>query len=149
MPFTITNTMKYFKLICIEGEIVIIADDAMEAGYIGMEISNQMNYTLMDVEPVKMSAKDYYPNKLDVLMDIDSDMFEDLPFDEFYEWRVCSHELVPGIHSVIRVTNKTTGKIREHAYKSRGHAVRKVKSLMKNPDVTFSVATDAGVVGYP
>jgi len=49
--------MKYFKLICIEGEIIIIADDAVEAGYIGLEISNQMNYTLVDVIPVKMNKK--------------------------------------------------------------------------------------------
>ena len=149
MQSTIQNTMKYFKVTCIEGEIIIIADDAMEASYIALEVSNQMNYSLIDVEPVKMSKGQYYPNKLDALMDIDSDMFDELPFDEFYEWRVCSHELAPGIHSIIRVTNKNTGKIKEHTYKSRGHAIRKVKSLMKKPNVTFSVATDAGVVGYP
>ncbi len=140
--------MKYFKLICIEGEIIIIADDAVEAGYIGLEISNQMNYTLVDVIPVKMNKKITTQTNGKQLVTSTWDVWW-LPFEEFYDWRVCTHELVPGIHSIIRVTDKNTGKIKEHAYKSRGHAVRKVKSLMKDPDTHFTVATDAGVIGYP
>ena len=142
-------TMKYFKLICIEAEIVVVARDEEEAAWVGMELCNSQNYTLVDIEPVKITKNSYYPNKIQAVMDIEEGLFDDLPFDEFFEWRVCEHELLAGYHSVMRVEDKKTGKIKEHVYKSRSAAVKKVKSLMANPDVQFTVATENGVVGYP
>nr|BDD44256.1 hypothetical protein 2 [bacterium] len=141
--------MTYFKLICIEAEIVVVAKDEEEAAFVGLEICNSQNFTLVDIEPVKMGKGDYYPNKWQAVKDIEEGLFDDLPFDEFFEWRVCSHELLPGWHSIIRVHDKKSGKVKEHVYKSRHHAINKVKSLMKNPNVRFDVATENGVVGYP
>ena len=141
--------MKYFKLICIEAEIVVVARDEEEAAWVGMEICNSQDFTLVDVEPVKMTKDSYYPNKWQAVKDIDEDLFDDLPFDEFFEWRVMSHEILPGYHSIIRMQDRTNGKITEKCYKSRSAAVKKVKSLMSNPDIEFTVATEKGVVGYP
>ena len=117
--------MKYFKLICIEAEIVVVAKDEEEAAWVGMEICNSQDFTLVDVEPVKMTKDSYYPNKWQAVKDIDEDLFDDLPFDEFFEWRVMSHEILPGYHSIIRMKNKDTGKITEKCYKSRSAAVKK------------------------
>jgi len=47
------------------------------------------------------------------------------------------------------MTDRDTGKISEKSYKSRSAAVRKVKSLMANPGINFTIATDKGVVDYP
>ncbi len=55
--------MNYFKLICIEAEIVVVAADEEEAAFVGLEICNSQNFTLVDIEPVKMGKGDYYPNK--------------------------------------------------------------------------------------
>ena len=143
------KSMKYYKITCLEAEVTVVAKDEEEAAYVALEIANSQSYTLIDIEEVKISKKGYFPNKWQTVKDIDTEMFDDLPFDEFYEWRVCSHELLEGYHAIIRVKNKDTGKVKELVYKSRSAALNKIKALMKDKNVSFDVANANGVVGYP
>lgn len=138
--------MKYFKITCIEAELVIVAKDEEEAAWIGMTIANENEMNLLDVTPYKMHRNAYFPNKWQAVKDIELDLMEDVDWQDFYEWRVCSHELLDGYHSIIRVHDK--GKVKECAYKNRGAAVNKVKKLMKQ-GLQFDIATDAGVTTYP
>ena len=141
--------MKYWKVICLEAEITVIAKDEEEAAFVALELANSQDFTLVDIEPVEIDKKSgYYPNKWQAIKDIDDDLLEDVSFEEFFEWRVCSHELLDGFHSVIRIYEKN-GRIKEKAYKSRSAAMNFVKRLMANPDVKFDVCTDKGVVGFP
>ena len=65
------------------------------------------------------------------------------------EWRGNAWELSDGYHSIIRVHNNKTGKVKERVYKKQAAAVAYVKKLMKDKDVYFDIATENGVIGYP
>ena len=138
--------MKYFKIICLEAEVVIIAKDQEEAAWTALQLSTEHDMTLIDVKPIKRDKRAYFPNKWQQIKDIDVDLFEDIDFTDFYEWRVCNHELMDGYHSVIRIHEK--GKIKECVYKSRSAAVNRVKKLMKQ-NIKFDIATESGVTSYP
>ena len=88
--YYLRNTSSYLH----RSEIVVVAKDEEEAVWVGMEICNSQDFTLVDVEPVKMTKDSYYPNKWQAVKDID-EISDDLPFDEFFEWRVMS-KILPG-----------------------------------------------------
>ena len=143
-------TMKYFKITAVEAEVIVVSKDSEEAAWQALQICNSQGYTLIDINEIEIDPrKDYYPNRADSLIKTDADMFEPLEFDEFMEWRGNAWELSDGYHSIIRVHNKKTGKVRERVYKKQAAAVAYVKKLMKDKDVYFDIATENGVIGYP
>lgn len=142
--------MKYFRVVAVEAELIVVSKDAETAAFEALEICNSNGFTLIDVEPIHLDLrKDYYPNKVETIMKAPSELFEPLEFDDFMEWRGESWELSEGFHSVIRIHNKKSGKISEKAYKSRAAAINRVKKLMKDENVYFEIATENGIVGYP
>ena len=145
-----TLTMKYFRVVAVEAELIIVSKDAETAAFEAMDVCNSQGFTLVDIEPIELDLrKDYYPNKIETIMKAPSELFEPLDFDDFMEWRGDAWELSDGFHSVIRIHNKKSGKIREKAYKSRAAAINRVKKLMKDETVTFEIATENGIVAYP
>ena len=76
--------MKYWKVICLEVGITVIAKDEEEAAFVAMELTNSQDLTLIDIEPLKIDTKNgYFPNKWEAIVDIDQDLLEDVSFEEF------------------------------------------------------------------
>jgi hypothetical protein len=57
-----------------------------------------------------MAKKKYFPNNWDAYNEVDPEMFEDLPFDQFMDWKVGGWELPSSVSCIIREKNLRTGK---------------------------------------
>ena len=86
------------------------------------------------------SKKPYYPNNWKKYKDAPDEIFQSLPWEEFYDWRVCNWEFMDSVMAVIRVENTRTGKIKEHSYQRMKHATNKLQELMKDPDNVITIA---------
>ena len=142
--------MKYFRVVAVEAELIVVSKDAETAAFEALEICNSNGFTLVDVEPIHLDLrKDYYPNKVETIMKAPSELFEPLEFDDFMEWRGESWELSTVSIALFAFITRKSGKISEKAYKSRAAAINRVKKLMKDENVYFEIATENGIVGYP
>jgi hypothetical protein len=54
-------------------------------------------------------------------------------------WKVANWELPSSVCCLIRVTDLTTKKVKEHVYQQRNAAQRKVAQLMTTENVEFTV----------
>ena len=86
-----------------------------------------------------MSGKRYYPNNWEQYKDAPDEMFEPHLFEEVMEWKVAGWELPSSVCCIIRVRDSKTYKIKEHTYMRETAAQNKVRQLMKNPDIEFTV----------
>ena len=76
--------MKYFKITCIEAEIVIVAKDEEEATWTGLQLANENDMNIIDIEPIRITKNMEFPNKVKAIMEIDAEeLLEDLDFEEF------------------------------------------------------------------
>ena len=76
-------------------------------------------------------------------------MFQELSFEDFYEWRVHGWEIPEPYLCVIRVFNKKTGKIKEYSYKQANAANNKIQQLTTDPDNEITIADDEEVTPTP
>jgi hypothetical protein len=86
-----------------------------------------------------MAKKDYYPNNWTEYKDSPDDMFIPHTFEELMSWKVANWELPSSVCCLIRVTDLTTKKVKEHVYQQRNAAQRKVAQLMTTDNVEFTV----------
>ena len=81
----------------------------------------------------------YFPNNWDAYNEVDPEMFEDLPFDQFMDWKVAGWELPSSVTCIIREKNLRTGKIKEHVYSRPSAAKKKVSQLMDEGEAECTV----------
>ena len=93
----------------------------------------------------KARRKSYFPNNLKAIQEAPSEFFEPIAFDEFFEWRVGGWEIPSSVMCIIREQNVTTGKVKEHIYKQRASAERKIRDLMHKENTELTIATEDAV----
>ena len=93
----------------------------------------------------KARRKSYFPNNLKAIQEAPSEFFEPIAFDEFFEWRVGGWEIPSSVMCIIREQNVTTGKVKEHIYKQRTAAERKIRDLMHQENTELTIATEDAV----
>jgi len=81
----------------------------------------------------------YYDNNWDLYKSAPDDFFIQHTFEELMEWKVAGWELPATVCCVIRVQNQESKKVKEHVYRSAAAAKRKVKKLMTEEDIEFTV----------
>ena len=93
----------------------------------------------------KRVRKSYFPNNIKAIQDAPAEFFEPIEFDEFLEWRVGGWEIPSSVMCIIREQNVTTGKVKEHIYKQRASAERKIRDLMYKENTELIIATEDAV----
>ena len=87
----------------------------------------------------------YFPNNWKAIKNAPSEYFEDLPFEEFMDWRGEQWQLPSSIECIIREQNIKTGKVKEYVYVTKGHAQRKVNSIMRKGESEFFLVDKEGM----
>ena len=96
-----------------------------------------------------MSGK-YFPNNWQGIHDAPDEAFEEIDFEDFMDAAMQWH--IPSSHScVMRVENRATGKIQEHAYKTTRGAQNKIVQLVEDPDNVIMICDDQTIhlLKYP
>tara|TARA_R100000781_G_scaffold87042_1_gene53564 strand:- start:1437 stop:1742 length:306 start_codon:yes stop_codon:yes gene_type:complete len=88
--------------------------------------------------------KKYFPNNWKAYKDSDDEMFYDHTFEEFMSWKVAGWELPSSVCCIIRVTDKSTKKIKEYVYDHPKAAMNFVGKLMEQGH-EFTVVDDEAV----
>ena len=84
--------------------------------------------------------KPYFHNNVKALMDVPSECFDSIPFDEFMDWKIGGWELPSSCNYIIREQNIKTGKIKEYIYQKPSAAKKKLEQRMESGDCEFIVA---------
>ena len=87
-----------------------------------------------------MTKRKDFPNNWQEYKDADDDMFHAHTYEEIMSWKVAGWELPSSVCCVIRVTDVTTKKVKEHVYSKRSAAQAKVDQLINMPGIEFTVA---------
>ena len=74
--------------------------------------------------------KPYFPNNWDAYNEVDPEMFEDLPFEQFMDWKVAGWEIPSSVCCIIRETDPITKKVKEHVYSKKLPALKFINKLM-------------------
>ena len=74
--------------------------------------------------------KPYFPNNWKKLKDVPEELFENIDFEDFMDWKITEWELPASVACIIRVTNRKTGKIKEHVYSKPKAAINFINKLM-------------------
>ena len=96
-------------------------------------------------KPKRRTKRAYFPNNVKAIQNAPSEFFEPIAFDEFFEWRVGGWEIPSSVMCIIREQNVTTGKVKEHIYKQRASAERKIRDLMYQENTELTIATEDAV----
>ena len=86
--------------------------------------------------------KPYYANNWQAFKDCPAEFFEELPFEQFMDWKVAGWELPSSVVCIIREENLETGKIKEHVYQREHAAKKKVLKLMQEAESKFTVCNN-------
>ena len=76
-----------------------------------------------------MTKKKLFANNWKEYRDTPAELFPEVPFEEYMDWRVHGWEILPTHCCVIRASTNT-GKVKEYVYKTDLGAKRKIKKLM-------------------
>ena len=83
--------------------------------------------------------KPYFHNNVKALMDVPSECFDSIPFDEFMDWKIGGWELPSTCNYLIRERNLSTGKVKEYAYRKPSAAKKKLEQRMQFGNLEFTV----------
>ena len=81
-----------------------------------------------------MAKKKLFANNWKEYRDTPWEMFPDVGFDEYMEWRVHGWEILPTHCCIIR-TRTHSGKVKEYSYKRWSAAEKKINKLLDDPDM--------------
>ena len=88
--------------------------------------------------------KPYFPNNVEAYRGAPSHWFDDIPYEDFMDWKVAGWELPSSIACIIREENLETGKIKEHVYRRASAAKKKTRDIMREGISEFTIcAPDA------
>ncbi len=88
-----------------------------------------------------MTKKKLFANNWKEYRDTPVEMFPDVGYEEYMEWRVLGWEILPSHCCIIRARTKS-GKVREYSYKRWSAAEKKVNKLMDDPDMVEITIAD-------
>ena len=91
-----------------------------------------------------MKKKKYYPNNWQAYKDSDDSLFKDHNFNDFMNWKVAGWELPSSVCCIIRVTNKKSGKVKEHIYSRPYHAQNFIDKLLVQGH-EFTIVDEASI----
>ena len=86
--------------------------------------------------------KKYFPNNWKRLKDVPASYFEPVAYDEFMDWKIGGYEIPSSVSCIIRETNLSTGRVKEHVYTRIGDAENKINSLIKKGESEFIVCDE-------
>ena len=84
--------------------------------------------------------KPYFHNNVKALMEVPSEFFDSIDYDEFMDWKVGGWELPSTCNYIIRERNLNTGKVKEYVFQYPGAAQNKLRQRMELGDCEFVVA---------
>jgi hypothetical protein len=84
--------------------------------------------------------KPYFHNNVKALMDVPSECFDSIDYDEFMDWKIGGWELPSSCNYIIREQNIKTGKVKEYIYQKASAAQNKLRQRMESGDCEFTVA---------
>tara|TARA_R100001530_G_scaffold11023_1_gene10754 strand:+ start:247 stop:552 length:306 start_codon:yes stop_codon:yes gene_type:complete len=82
-----------------------------------------------------------FANNWKMYKDTPVELFPDVPFDEYMEWRVHGWEIAPTHCCIIRA-HTHTGKVKEYSYKRWSAAEKRIDKLLDDPDMYEVVIAD-------
>ena len=89
--------------------------------------------------------KPYFPNNWKKLKDVPEELFENIDFEDFMDWKIGGYEIPSRVSCIIREQNLKTGKVKEHVYQRSSAAQRKIKELMEAGESEFVVCDEDNV----
>ncbi len=81
-----------------------------------------------------MTKKRLFANNWKEYRDTPCELFPEVPFDEYMDWRVHGWEILPSHCCLIRTSTKT-GKVKEYSYKRWSAAEKRINRLMDDPEM--------------
>jgi len=81
-----------------------------------------------------MTKKRLFANNWKEYRDTPCELFPEVPFDEYMDWRVHGWEILPSHCCLIRTLTKT-GKVKEYSYKRWSAAEKRINRLMDDPEM--------------
>ena len=92
-----------------------------------------------------MTKKKLFANNWKEYRDTPVELFPEVPFEEYMDWRVHGWEILPTHCCVIRARTQA-GKVKEYSYKRWSAAEKKINNLMDDPYmVELTIADDEEV----
>ena len=92
-----------------------------------------------------MTKKKLFANNWKEYRDTPWEMFPDVGFEEYMEWRVHGWEILPTHCCVIRARTQA-GKVNEYSYKRWSAAEKRINKLLGDPDmVELTIVEDEEV----
>ena len=88
-----------------------------------------------------MTKKRRFTNNWKEYRDTPVEMFPEVHFDEFMEWRILGWEILPTHCCIIR-TRTNNGKVKEYSYKRWSAAEKKINKILGDPDVVELTIAD-------
>ena len=89
--------------------------------------------------------KPYFPNNVEAYRGAPSEWFDEIPYDEFMDWKVSGWELPSSVACIIREENLETGKIKEHVYQRVSAAKAKTRAIMREGVSEFTVCAPEAI----
>ena len=84
--------------------------------------------------------KPYFPNNWAKYAKAPAEMFQEISWEEFHDWRLCQWELPENVNCIIRVAKKSTGAVKEYVYQSFSAAGKRIEREMEDPDNEITIA---------
>ena len=72
-------------------------------------------------------------------MEAPAEIFKQIEFEEFMDWKIAGWELPGSVACIIRVDNSRTNKVQEFVYRRIADAVKRTQKLMEDEDNTITV----------
>ena len=91
------------------------------------------------------SKKPYFPNNWAKYAKAPAEMFQEISWEEFHDWRLCQWELDDGISCIIRCRNRKTYKVDEYVYQNMTAAGKRIEKLMQDPDHEITICDEAEI----
>ena len=91
------------------------------------------------------SKKPYFPNNWAKYAKAPAEMFQEISWEEFHDWRLCQWELPENVQCIIRCSNRKTGKVEEFVYQSMSAAGKRIEKLMENFDHEITICDDGEI----
>jgi len=89
--------------------------------------------------------KPYFPNNWEAYKKAPSHWFDDIPYDDFMDWKIAGWELPSSVACVIREENLETGKVKEYVYQRASAAKAKTRAMMREGVSEFTVCTPESI----
>ena len=89
--------------------------------------------------------KPYFPNNWKKLKDVPEELFENIDFEDFMDWKIGGYELPSSINCVIRERDLNTGKVKEYVYSRPMAAKKKLEERMQSGEYEFTVCNGEAI----